>query len=109
MDTTYRGRPVRMLAGWDGIEWHLFAKVAWLDEDGAWDDDAPLVLDCWIPIDVRPEPDEARQYVMALTRRVAAQLGIELPPAMQVEICRAMLDNDNRSQVWFAADGSVFH
>lgn len=102
LNAVYQGRPVQVMAGRDGIEWHLFAKVAWLDADGEWIE--PLVLDVWRVIDERSTLNDARDYVTALACRVA-RLGIEMPTPMRAEICRAMLDDDNRTQVWFDAAG----
>lgn len=101
LNARYQGRPVEVMAGWDGIECHLFAKVFDLDAD-----EERLVLDVWRVIDERPMLNDAWDDVTALACRVA-RLGIEMPIQMRAEICRAMLADDNHTQVRFDEAGRV--
>ncbi|WP_322074789.1 hypothetical protein [Burkholderia cepacia] len=104
---THDGRRTQLMAGWDGIEGDVYAKVAYLDERGDWIEEPGLLLDTVIRLDARPDLGDAWMYVDELVNRIAVRVGIAVPDAMRTEICRAMLENDNRSRVWFNADGTL--
>lgn len=106
-NATWQGKPVQVMAGWDGIDSELYVKVFYLDERGEVDESPGLVLDVWKAVHPRPTEinDESAALVMGIQGKLD-RLGIVIPQLMLGEILAHMVTDDNRTRSIYDADGN---
>lgn len=103
---TWRGNPVEILTGWDGMDSQVFVKVALLDARGEWRDDVELVLDAWKDVEERPsELREAAPLAMGVQDKLRT-LNIEVSDQLVGEIAAHIVLDARNVIVRYGPDGS---